>query len=335
MTVVLSDEVSSPASGQLFADAIAEFASHLKVRNYSLGSVTAYRHALSWLTRFLATRGIYDPAHVTPETLESYRHYLAGTVKRNGRPLAVATQSHRLQAVRVFYRWMRKVGYVESNPADALEYPRAEHRLPPATLSVGEVEAVMALPDVATPFGLRDRAILEVFYSTAMRRCELMGLRLRDIDYERSTLSIFQGKGHKDRYVPIGTRGLHWLNRYVCEVRLIHALSGDADEGYVFLAYTGKAISLDFLTEMVTEYISSSGTAKKGSCHLIRHTTATLMLEGGADIRYIAELLGHSRLETTQRYTQVSIEKLRQVHAATHPGAHLVSANPGRASSRR
>jgi integrase/recombinase XerD len=113
------------------------------------------------------------------------------------------------------------------------------------------------------------------------------------------------------------------VDRYVSEVRPLHAGPGDEESGQLFLSYNGKALSRDFLTEMVTGYISGSGTKKHGSCHLIRHTTATLMLEGGADVRYIAELLGHSRLETTQRYTQVSIEKLRQVHSATHPGAHL------------
>jgi integrase/recombinase XerD len=321
----VSLEATTETPSQAFCDAIGEFSSYLRVRNYSAGSIATYGHSLSLLARFLAARGIYDPAEVSPEVLETYRRHLAGARTRSGQPLAVATQSHRLQATRVFFRWMRKVGHLSSNPADALEAPKAEHRLPPATLSVEEIEAIMALPDVSTSFGLRDRAILEVFYSTAIRRCELMGLRLCDVDHARRTLFIFQGKGHKDRYVPIGTRALHWVSRYVSEVRPKHALPGDADEGYLFLAYTGKALSRDFLTEMVTEYVSASGTAKHGSCHLIRHTTATLMLEGGADIRYIAELLGHSRLETTQRYTQVSIEKLRQVHAATHPGAHLES----------
>ncbi len=194
-------------------------------------------------------------------------------------------------------------------------------------------------PDTDTLFGLRDRAILEVFYSTAIRRFELMGLRVRDIDAARRTLFVSQGKGHKDRYVPIGERALHWVERYLADVRpkLAPPSEDDSGNGPLFLAYTGRALSLDFLTEMVTEYIAASGTTKAGSCHLIRHTTATLMLEGGADIRYIAELLGHARLETTQRYTQVSIERLRQVHAMTHPGAHLPegpSAHPRRRSPR-
>jgi integrase/recombinase XerD len=317
------EHVAEAPAGQAFSDAVGEFCSYLRVRNYSPGSVSAYRHSLQLLCRFLAERAIYDPAQVTTEVLEAYRRHLAGATTRSGKPLTVATQSHRLQAARVFFRWMRKVGHVSSNPADALEAPKQQHRLPPATLSVEEMEAVMALPDIETPFGLRDRAILEVFYSTAIRRFELVGLRLCDVDHARRTLFVFQGKGRKDRYVPIGTRALYWVSRYVDEVRPLHAPPGDADPQNLFLGYTGKALSLDFLTEMVTAYVSSSGTAKQGSCHLIRHTTATLMLEGGADIRYIAELLGHSRLETTQRYTQVSIEKLRQVHAATHPGANL------------
>ena len=162
-----------------------------------------------------------------------------------------------------------------------------------------------------------------VFYCTGIRRAELIALKITDIDAERGTLFISQGKGHKDRYVPIGTRALYWVGRYITEVRPRLALPGDLDDRTVFLAYTGTPLSRDFVSETVTHYIAASGTTKRGSCHLLRHTAATLMLEGGADIRFIAELLGHSRLETTQRYTRVSIHQLRQVHALTHPGANL------------
>jgi len=324
---------SAKVSRTGFESAVGEFTAHLRARNYAPGSITAYRHALGLLGRFLAERDITDPAGVNAQVLESYRQHLAHVLSVHGRPLSVATQSHRLQAARVFFRWAYRAGHLAHNPAEGLEPPVSEHRLPPATLTVEEVEAIMALPDITTLFGLRDRAILEVFYSTGIRRAELIALRVRDVDAARATLFIRQGKGHRDRYVPIGSRALHWLDRYLEEVRPRLALPGDHDDGTLFLAYTGKALSRDFLTEAVTTYIDSSGTAKHGSCHLLRHTAATLMLEGGADIRHIAELLGHSRLETTQRYTRASIHQLRQVHALIHPGANLPDRVPAPTSS--
>jgi len=319
----LNDSQYGQRNTTAYNEAVGEFLSYLRARNYAAGSLDAYGHALSLLGRFLAMRQITDPVDVTAQVLETYRRHLASVTSKRGGPLAVSTQSHRLQAARVFFRFLCRAGHIAHNPADGLEPPRSEYRLPPATLTIEEVEALMALPDTATTFGLRDRAILEVFYSCGIRRSELLSLRLQDIDTRRATLFVFQGKGHKDRYVPIGSRALHWLDRYICEVRPRLAPPDGMDDGTVFLSYTGKAISRDFLTEMVTTYIDSSGTFKHGSCHLLRHTTATLMLEGGADIRHIAELLGHSRLETTQRYTRVSIHQLRQVHAMTHPGASL------------
>jgi integrase/recombinase XerD len=323
--MTIQDAGPSPTAeaGTAFEAAVGEFLAHIRARNYAPGSLAGYGHALCLLGRFLAERDITDPAQVTASVLESYRHHLARVISIHGRPLAVATQSHRLQAARVLFRWLYRCGHVAHNPAEGLEPPISEHRLPPATLTVEEVEAIMALPDTNTIFGLRDRAILEVFYSTGIRRAELMALRVRDVDKARGTLFICQGKGHKDRYVPIGSRALHWIGRYLAEVRPRLALPTVLDDGTLFLAYTGKALSRDFLSETVTHYIDSSGTAKHGSCHLIRHSAATLMLEGGADIRHIAELLGHTRLETTQRYTRVSIHQLRQVHALTHPGANL------------
>jgi integrase/recombinase XerD len=306
-----------------FEAAVAVFLEHLAVRNYAAGSVAGYGHALSILGRFLAEAGVVDPATVTAEVLDRYRHHLARSASARGLPLAVATQSARLQAARVFFRWLWRTGRIPHNPAEGLDPPLAEHRLPPATLTVTEIETILALPDTTTVFGLRDRAMLEVLYSTAIRRAELAALRLEHLDPERRTVFVAQGKGHKDRYVPIGERALHWIGRYLADARPHLALPPPRDDGTLFLGYTGRKLSRDYLSQLVTGYIDASGIPKHGSCHLIRHSTATLMLEGGADIRHIAELLGHARMETTQRYTRVSIHQLRAVHTATHPGANL------------
>jgi integrase/recombinase XerD len=299
--------------------AITEWLTRLRVRNYAPSSVANYAHRLSVFSSYCKERGVDDPAEVTPALVTAYQHHLFVLRGRTGELLSPSTQAERLIVLNQLFAWLAKTGVIASNTAADIEFPRRERRLPPAPLSIDEVEAVLAVPDVATPFGLRDRAILEVFYSSAIRRAELLALKLGDVDHARGTLFVRHGKGGKDRYVPIGDRALFWIARYVEEIR--PSLVGEPDHEMLFVAYTGRPLSRDFLSEAVKDYIDAAGISKHGSCHLLRHTAATLMLEGGADIRFVAEMLGHTRLETTQIYTRVSIYQLRRVHAATHPGA--------------
>ena len=146
---------------------------------------------------------------------------------------------------------------------------------------------------------------------------ELINLKLFDIDTERGTVMVRQGKGKKDRMIPIGERALKWIEKYQVEVR--PSLTMPDDEGTLFLTNLSQAFTANRLTQMVREYIDMADIGKRGSCHLFRHTMATLMLENGADVRFIQAMLGHVSLETTQIYTQVSIRKLKDIHTATHP----------------
>jgi integrase/recombinase XerD len=216
---------------------------------------------------------------------------------------------------------MTRQNHILHNPASELELPRLGHRLPRHVLTASEAEQVMMQPNVADPLGLRDRAILEVFYSTGIRRMELIRLKLFDLDAERGTLLVRQGKGKKDRFVPIGERAAAWVEKYIREAR--PQLASDPDDGTLFLANRGEALNRDHLTWMVRSYVVRAKIGKTGACHLFRHTMATLMLEGGADIRFIQQMLGHAELSTTEIYTHVSIRMLKQVHTATHPAASL------------
>ena len=157
-----------------------------------------------------------------------------------------------------------------------------ERRLPRHILNVGEVEKVLAVPDLATPIGIRDRAIMETLYSTGMRRMELIGLHLTDIDAERGTVMIRQGKGKKDRMIPTGARALAWISKYRDEVR--PDLACGIDDGTLFITTLGEAFAPNRLTQLARNYVDAADTGKKGACHLFRHTMATLMLEpGGSD----------------------------------------------------
>ncbi|MFS1523879.1 tyrosine-type recombinase/integrase [Microbulbifer sp. 2304DJ12-6] len=180
-----------------------------------------------------------------------------------------------------------------------------------------EVEQVLTTPDTDDPSGLRDRAMLELFYGTGIRRMEMANLSVYDLNPGRKTLLVREGKGRKDRLLPVGERVLHWAERYRRQVR--PELVSGKDSCYLFLTDQGQPWPINTLTVLVRKYLRQAGLNKSGACHLFRHAMATHMLDNGADIRYIQTMLGHAKISTTQIYTQVSIEKLREVHRATHP----------------
>jgi len=299
------------------AEAVDEHLSWLLAHGYSQATARVRRFELRHLCGFLAEMGIAEVAEVSFSALESYQRNQFHHRKADGAPLSFRTQSHRLVAVKLLFSWLARQGYTGFDPAAAIELPKVERRLPEATLSAEEAEAVLAGPDITTPLGLRDRAVLEVFYSSALRRSELIRLRLPDVDGARGTVFVRQGKGAKDRYVPIGDRAVAWVRRYADEVR--PRLARFPDAGVLFLSASGEALCADWLSRAVRAYVKAGAPTKKGSCHLFRHSAATLMLDGGADLRYVAEYLGHDNIESTKLYTRVSVEKLRAVHRATHP----------------
>jgi len=215
---------------------------------------------------------------------------------------------------------MQRYGYIAQDPTIEIELPRLAYRLP-TVLTKAQVEHVLAQPNIQTPVGIRDRAILEVFYSTGIRRIELMRLELVDVDWELGVVAIRHGKGHRDRMVPIGGRVLIWLNKYLTQAR--PKFASKLDSRVVFLTSHGLPFTPNHLSWLARRYIRAANIPKNGACHVFRHTMATVMLEGGADTRYIQEMLGHARLDTTQIYTHVSIRKLKQIHSRTHPAAKI------------
>jgi integrase/recombinase XerD len=212
--------------------------------------------------------------------------------------------------------WLADNQWIAENCSRSIKLPKEEHRLPAAHLNLSEVDTLLNVVDVTTALGLRDRSIMETFYSTGMRRAELANLQLDDIDHERRLVVIRQGKNRKDRVVPIGQRAIEWLEKYIKEVR-VELEQEDRDT--VYLSRNGNKFQVNNLSLLVRSYIKAAGIGKRGSCHILRHTTATLMLENGADLRAIQTLLGHANLNTTQIYTHVSIQHLRKVHDQTHP----------------
>ncbi len=308
-----------PDDRQGFPVMIVEFCESLAVRGYAPGTIHNNRGSLAWLAGWLSERGVERPCEVTKPMLDSYQRALYYRRKPDGQPLSFRAQQGRLIPIRTFYRWLMRTNRVLYNPASELELPKTERRLPRAVMSAAEVERVLALPDLSQPLGVRDRTMLEVLYATGIRRAELVNLTVFALDIERGTLMVYQGKGKKDRMIPIGERAGAWCARYLADVR--GKLAVEPDDGTLFLTWDGVRFSVQTVTELVRGYVQRSGVSKPGGCHLFRHTMATLMLEGGADIRYIQQMLGHADISSTQVYTQVSLRALQAIHAATHPGA--------------
>jgi integrase/recombinase XerD len=298
---------------------IADYLAWMRVHNYAATTIDNRTRYLSYFVSFIYPMALTQSSDITLELLLDYQVHLYDHRKVNGQPLTFSTQMQRLVPVSQFFSWLRRSGHIENNPAADLIMPRADRRLPESTLTATEMSRLLSTPDITRPLGLRDRAVLEVFYSCALRRNELIELTLRDVDFERGTVFVRCGKGAKDRYVPIGERALFWLRLYIDLTR-----AQFVDQAYpelLFMSSKGTPMCPDWVSRKVRRYLAAAGIKKRGSCHLLRHTVATLMLEGGADIRYVAEMLGHARLETTQRYTRVSIDRLRTVHASAHPAA--------------
>ena len=302
---------------------LAQYLAWLGAQNFSADTITTRRTMVNYFLDWCAERDLREPAELTRPTLERYQQWLYHHRKANGEPLTFRTQINRLRAIKGFFRWLARQNHILHNPASELMLPRLDSRLPKYVLTAKEAEQVLMQPDVNDPEGLRDRAMLEVFYATGMRRMELANLKLFDIDQDRGTVMIRQGKGKKDRHIPIGERALSWVAKYASDVR--PRLLAGTDDGTLFLTHLGTAFERVQLTKLVRTYLVKSNVGKVGGCHLWRHTVATLMLENGADVRVIQELLGHAQLSTTELYTRVSINLLKQVYAATHPAAKLLA----------
>lgn len=311
---------------------LVEFLSWMQAMHFSEHTIKGRRIELGYFIAWCEERSVQRPDDVTRALLERYRqavfnHRRQDKGEHQGQPLSFNTQGKRLIAVRVFFQWLARQHYLLYNPASELDLPRPEKRLPRHVLTAAEVEQVLNAIDVTddSGLGMRDRAMLETLYSTGMRRGELVALRIDDVDLDRGTLLIRQGKGNKDRVVPIGERACRWIEKYVHTVRSDYLDAMQPDAGILFLATHGDALQGKQLSGIVKKTIEAAdlerfrSTHPNAACHLLRHACATHMLEGGADIRYIQQLLGHAALTTTAMYTQVSIQQLKAVHEKTHP----------------
>jgi integrase/recombinase XerD len=288
------------------ADAFLE---NLTARAYSKASIEAHRWALRQFTTWAFQRGSNEPKHFVRADLEAYQLFLHRYRSLRGdKPLVVNTQLARLGCIRRFFAWLCRSGTIPANPAADLDLPRKQSRHLPKALNADEITRLLAIPNPADPFGLRDRTMLELFYATGIRRSEMTHLDHGDYEAATRTLVVRQGKGGKSRMLPVGERAAAWMDRYLSECRPLFAYL--PNETALFLSGYGTRITSAYLGNWIKKLLKSCDIDKPGSCHLWRHTCATDMHRGGADIRYVQAMLGHERMETTQIYTHVHIEAL-------------------------
>ncbi len=251
---------------------------------------------------------------VSPRDLQRYQGELYA-VRRKGRPYASSTIQTKLVAVKTLFRFLVRRQALLLDPSPQLELPRTEKRLPRIVLTEGEARRIVGAPQGRSPMELRDRAILEILYATGMRVGELVRLRPDDVDTETRLVRIVEGKGRKDRNVPLTTAAAQATSRYLARGRPALARR----EPWLFLGRRGGRLHRAQVGDIVKAWAKTARVKKPVSCHTFRHSTATHLLRGGADIRQIQALLGHGSLSTTERYTHVEVSDLRRVVERAHP----------------
>ena len=297
-----------------FAKLLDRFLEQRRVRRYSASSLSKARYELPRFFAHLREQGIRDVRAVSEEHLTAYARHLATCTTRRGVPLSPWSRSSSLSTVRCFFAFLAGDGVILRNPAEAIPLPRAR-RLPRGILRESQARRLMAAPFPASALGQRDRAILELLYGTGIRLGECVRADVSDLDLTAKTLLVRNGKGRKDRVVPVAGRAAAALDSYLAEAR--HQLATDLTDSALFLSRFGRRLADIGLRAVVAKHGRAVGV--KLTPHALRHICATHLLRGGAGIRHVQELLGHRSLTTTALYTRVELSDLRAVLARAHP----------------
>ena len=277
-----------------------KFAEYMAIKNYSDSTIKTQARSLGIFIEWCIQRGVYDQEEITRPVIERYQKYLFYFRKKDNTALSFRTQKQRLTHLKSFFSYMCKKHILQNNPTYDLELPKIPKSLPRDVLSLEEVERIIQVPNTDSLLGIRDRAIIETLYSTGMRRSEIVNLQITDISID-----------------PIGIRAIRWVDKYIYESRVYFVDKPDC--GTLFLTNSGTKFVPDLMGNLVRKIIDKAEITKKGSCHIFRHSFATLLLDSGADIRSIQKMMGHDSLESTQIYTHVSVKKLKEVHDLYHP----------------
>ncbi|MBI4726921.1 site-specific tyrosine recombinase XerD [candidate division TA06 bacterium] len=291
-------------------EALQQYLTHLAVeRGLSDNSIQSYDRDIRRYLIFLKTKNIADLRAVERKVISEFLSLLMGY------GLSPVSLSRNISALRGFHRFLASEGTTKSDPTENIETPRLDKKLP-EVLDLSEVEQLLAQPDPASRLGLRDKAMLEILYACGLRISELLTLKTSDLFFDQDFIRCF-GKGSKERIVPVGRSARHWTEKYRRNSRpaLLKKFSAET----LFLNNRGRPMSRMGFWKLLKAYAQKAGIKKRVHPHILRHSFATHLLEGGADLRSVQEMLGHADIGTTQIYTHVDREYLKEVHRQFHP----------------
>jgi len=279
----------------------------------SANTLAAYRRDLSAFAAWLCQAGEVDSK---TDINAVRRHHIEAWFAASHASSRASTANRRLAALRRYYGWALRTGRIAADPCLALRAAKQASRHP-KTLSEAQVEVLLTAPDAQTTLGLRDRAMLETLYATGLRVSELVGLGILDVSVTEGVVRVVQGKGGKDRLVPLGAEALHWIGEYVARAR--PTLLGARTSPALFVTVRATAMTRQMFWQLIKKYALKVGIRAPLSPHVLRHAFATHLLNHGADLRVVQMLLGHADISTTQIYTHVARERLKVLHARHHP----------------
>ncbi len=295
-----------------YSEAYLSFASHLKFKNYSPATRRHYADQLRPFERFLTHRSIPDLRQVTHQNILDYQEEVSK------QSVAPQTQALRIRAVKRLFEHLIENNHLLINPCERIRETPKERRLPKEILTRKETESILSQPNLSLTSGIRNRALLELFYSTAIRIGEMVKLTVYDIEIQSGLLHIRSGKGAKARVVPVGKQALRWIKEYLKNIRPTQNRLRP-NERSLFLTRQGRPVTHRLIRAMIKEYVTQAGIKKHVTAHTFRHTCATHMVQNGADILTVSELLGHKNLNTTVVYTRVVPIDVKEEHIKTHP----------------
>ena len=302
--------------------AIAKFHEHLKRTGYSELTRSTYLRNIRGLLTFLKAfyPRIEDVSAVTRDVLIDYQDYLGEQQTDHGRPLSTKTINLKLVSIRSLFSYLHSEDLILTDPAKSVKLAKQEQRLPPSVLTEEEVASLLEACDIRSPFGFRNRAMLELLYSCGMRTFELCSLKVQDVDLESQTVLIEKGKGNISRLDPIGQYATEYIREYLHRHRRYFLRHQRVDAGLLFLTQHGRGFDRKSINKSVMRPLQKkAGVTKQVSVYSFRHAVATHLLQRNVDVTYIAKLLGHRSLNTTQQYLRVEIGDLKRIHSLYHP----------------
>ncbi len=290
---------------------LKEYLAHIKLeKNLSQNTVVSYKNDINAFITFLKDLRIDDPSNISSDHIRAFFK----TIKELG--LSGSSSARYFSSLKGFFLYLLKNKYILINPVEKITAPKISKKLP-GVLSIPEVEKILSTPEVDDKLGLRDKTILELFYACGTRVSELINLKVNDLFLDDEIIRVI-GKGSKERLIPIGSSAIKWIGEYLRKSRPL-LMKKSKSENNLFLNSRGSKLSRMGVWKIINRYVMQAGIKKDIHPHTFRHSFATHLLEGGADLRAVQEMLGHADISTTQIYTHIDRDYIKQVHKQYHP----------------